>query len=70
MFLLLNLFGVELSFKVSVPSPLRCAPVLAVYWVSAIPTVDFERWALNIGVGDDGKAVELAEGGGLGSRSD
>jgi len=38
--------------------------ILAVYWVSAIPSIDFDRWALNIGVGADGAKVELPEGGG------
>ena len=34
------------------------------FWVSAIPSIDFDRWALNIGVGADGAKVELPEGGG------
>ena len=38
--------------------------MLVVFWVSAIPYVDFTRWALNIGVGPDGKMVELPDGGG------
>jgi ethanolamine permease len=38
--------------------------VLALYWVSAIPHFDLDRWALNIGVGPDGSKVELPEGGG------
>ncbi len=63
-FLFLNLRGVELSFKVSVIVTLGALAILAIYWVSAIPHFDFGRWALNIGVGEDGSAVELAEGGG------
>jgi len=63
-FLLLNLLGVELSFRVSVAVTVAALAILAVFWVSALPSIDFERWALNIGVGTDGKAVELAEGGG------
>jgi ethanolamine permease len=63
-FLLLNLRGVELSFKVSVLVTLGALAVLAIFWVSAIPHFDFDRWALNIGVGPDGKAVELPEGNG------
>jgi ethanolamine permease len=63
-FLVLNLLGVELSFRVSVLVTLAALLILAVFWVSAIPAIDFDRWALNIGVGEDGKAVELAEGGG------
>ncbi len=63
-FLLLNLYGVELSFRVSVFVTLGALLILAIYWVSAIPAIDFHHWALNIGVGADGKAVEIAEGGG------
>jgi ethanolamine permease len=63
-FLVLNLVGVELSFRVSVFVTVAALLILAVFWVSALPAVDFERWALNIGVGADGAKVELAEGGG------
>ena len=63
-FLLLNLRGVELSFKVSVIVTLGALAVLAIYWISAIPHFDLDRWALNIGVGPDGSKVELPEGGG------
>ncbi|HEV7717283.1 MAG TPA: amino acid permease [Steroidobacteraceae bacterium] len=63
-FLFLNLRGVELSFRVSVIVTLGALAVLAVYWVSAIPHIDINRWALNIGVGPDGSKVELPEGGG------
>ena len=31
--------------------------ILAVFWVSAIPAVDFNHWALNVGVG---RAAERA----------
>lgn len=62
----LNLLGVELSFKVSVLVTLLALGVLAVFWASALLSgdVDISRWALNIGVGDDGKTIELPEGGG------
>jgi len=63
-FLFLNLRGVELSFRVSVLVTLGALAVLAVYWVSAIPHFDLNRWALNIGVGPDGTKVELPAGGG------
>ena len=63
-FLLLNLRGVELSFRVSVIVTLGALAVLSVYWASAIPHFDFGHWALNIGIGADGKAVELPQGGG------
>jgi ethanolamine permease len=63
-FLLLNLRGVELSFRVSVLVTLGALAVLAIYWVSALPHFDLDRWALNVGVGPDGAKVELPEGGG------
>lgn len=63
-FLLLNLLGVELSFRVSVIVTVAALLILAVFWISAIPQVDFERWALNVGVGADGAKVELENGGG------
>ena len=49
LFLLLNLRGVELSFRVSVVVTLGALAVLAIYWVSAIPHFDLHRWALNNG---------------------
>ncbi len=63
-FLSLNIFGLELSFKVTLVVTLISLAVLVFFWVSAIPSMDFSRWALNIGVGPDGAAVELPEGGG------
>jgi ethanolamine permease len=64
-FLALNLWGVELSFRVSVLVTVAALLILAVFWVSAMPSMDFDRWALNIGVDPaTGTAVELAEGGG------
>lgn len=61
---LLNYWGVELSFKVSVVVTLLALAVLGFFFVSALPHVDFSRWALNIDVGADGKIVELPNGGG------
>ena len=63
-FLLLNLRGVELSFRVSVTVTLGALAVLVVYWVSAIPHFDLSRWALNITTAPDGTIAELPEGGG------
>src|SRR6185503_1896965 len=53
-FLALNLWGVELSFRVSVIVTLGALAILAIYWVSAIPSIDFNHWALNIDAGPDG----------------
>ena len=63
-FLALNVFGLELSFKVTLIVTVLSLAVLVFFWISAIPSMDFSRWALNIGVGPDGAAVELPEGGG------
>ncbi|HKP60650.1 MAG TPA: amino acid permease [Polyangiales bacterium] len=64
LFALLNYWGVELSFRVSVVVTISALLVLLIFIVSALPHVDFTRWALNIGVGPDGKALELPNGGG------
>jgi len=63
-FIGLNIIGVELSFRITLVVTLLALGCLVVFWISALPNIDFSRWALNIGVGPDGKAVELAEGGG------
>lgn len=60
----LNVVGVELSFKVTLVVTLAALACLVAFWVSAIPVMDFSRWALNIGVSADGAAVELPNGGG------
>ena len=59
-FLFLNIFGVELSFRVTLIITLLSLAILIVFWLSAIPHFDFNRWALNIG--PDGK--ELPNGNG------
>ena len=63
-FLALNIYGVALSYKVTLVVTLISLAVLVVFWISAFTHMDFNRWALNIAAGPDGKAVELPEGGG------
>jgi ethanolamine permease len=63
-FLALNVFGLELSFKVTMIVTVLSLTVLAFFYVSAIGAIDFNRWALNIGAGPDGAAVELPDGNG------
>lgn len=63
-FVALNLWGVELSFKVSLIVTLAALAILVVFWVSAIPNIEFSKFALNIGVGADGAATELPDGKG------
>ena len=62
----LNARGVELSFKVTVTVTLIAIAILVFFLLSAVFSghFDFSRWAMNVGVGADGKAVELAQGGG------
>jgi ethanolamine permease len=64
LFLLLNLRGVELSFRVSVIVTLGALTVLAIFWLSAIPHFDLGRWALNITPAADGTPAQLALGNG------
>jgi ethanolamine permease len=64
LFVLLNFWGVELSFRVSVVVTLLALAVLIVFFISALPHADFTRWALNVGRGADGAIVELPNGGG------
>lgn len=63
-FVVLNVRGVELSFKVTVVVTLGSLACLAVFWVSALPVAEFSRYALNIGSGPDGQPVELSRGNG------
>jgi ethanolamine permease len=63
-FLALNIYGVALSYKVTLVVTVISLAVLVVFWISAFTKMDFGRWALNIGAGPDGKAVELPEGNG------
>ncbi|MGQ0582658.1 MAG: amino acid permease [Reyranella sp.] len=63
-FIALNVWGVELSFKVTVVVTVAALACLALFWITALPVADFQRFALNIGAGPDGKPVELPNGGG------
>jgi ethanolamine permease len=61
----LNVRGVELSFTVTTVVTLLAIAVLVIFFVSAIPLIDFGKYALNIGVDPTtGAAVELPEGHG------
>lgn len=54
----LNIWGVALSFRVTVIVTLLALACLIVFWISALPYIDFVRFALNVGAG----GVELPEG--------
>ncbi len=47
-FVALNIFGVALSFRFSVFIALAALIVLAVFWIGAIPHVDFARYAFDV----------------------
>jgi ethanolamine permease len=59
-----NMFGVELSFRVTAFVTLLALACLAFFYIAALPSIDFTKNALNIGVGTDGAIAELKEGGG------
>jgi ethanolamine permease len=64
-FVFLNARGVELSFTITFMVTLLAITVLVVFFVGAIPFVDFGKYALNIGADPaTGAAVELPEGHG------
>jgi len=44
-FVAFNLWGVELSFRVSIWITIGALAVLAVFWIGAIPHFDLHRWA-------------------------
>ena len=56
----LNVIGVELSFRVTVVVTLLALACLVVFWFSALPHIDFARYAMNVAA--DGSA--LPEGNG------
>jgi ethanolamine permease len=61
----LNARGVELSFTITFMVTLLAITVLVVFFLGAVPFVDFGKYALNIGADPaTGAAVELPEGHG------
>jgi ethanolamine permease len=61
----LNVRGVELSFTVTAIVTLLAIAVLVIFFVSAIPLIDFGKYALNIGADPTtGAGIELPEGHG------
>jgi len=61
----LNARGVELSFSVTVIVTLLAIAILIIFFVSAIPLIDFGKYAMNIGADPaTGAAVEIPEGNG------
>ena len=50
----LNIYGVELSFRFTVIITIMALAILVVFWVSAIPHLDFERWAFDMPIAEGG----------------
>ena len=63
-FVTANARGVELSFMVTTMVTLMAIAVLITFFLSALPHIDFSRYALNIGVNEAGEAVQLEDGNG------
>jgi ethanolamine permease len=63
-FVAANLFGVELSFRVTVFVTLLALACLVFFYIAAIPNMDFGRWAMNVTAGPDGTLIEAPEGNG------
>jgi ethanolamine permease len=60
-FLLLNILGVALSFRVTMIVTLLSLAVLVVFWISAIPNMDFSKWALNIASEPQSATIAVSE---------
>ena len=65
LFTLLNIVGVELSFRFTVTLTVLALACLIIYWISSIGSVDFTKYALDIKAGVNGEAEHLEGGGGL-----
>ncbi|MCC7274696.1 MAG: amino acid permease [Alphaproteobacteria bacterium] len=63
-FVWLNVHGVAMTFRVTVAVTVAALACLVAFWLSALPSADFSRWALDIGAGPDGAPVRLQGGGG------
>lgn len=63
-FTILNIVGVEMSFRFTVILTLLALLCLAIFWVSAVGNIDFTKFALDIKAGINGKAEHLAGGNG------
>lgn len=62
--LALSFRGLEMSMRVLVITTVAAVATLIFFCISAIPSLDFAKYALNIGIGPDGKAIELPDGNG------
>ncbi len=60
----LNIWGVELSFRFTILITFVALAILLVFYIGALPHFDFNLYALNIGVDPEGAPVALEQGGG------
>ncbi len=59
-FLLLNILGVALSFRVTLIVTLLSLAILIVFWISALPNVDLNAWALNLAAAPQSASIPLS----------
>ncbi|MET0547362.1 MAG: amino acid permease [Caulobacterales bacterium] len=60
LFVILNVYGVALSFGVTLFVTFLALAVLAFFYIAALPHIDFATWALNIA--PDGSAIDGGHG--------
>jgi ethanolamine permease len=60
----LNIWGVELSFKFTVLITFVSMAILIFFFLAALSAFDYGKFALNMGIGPDGAVVELPDGNG------
>jgi ethanolamine permease len=60
----LNIWGVEVSFRFTILITFLALAILLVFFIGALPFFDLSKWALNIGVDAQGAPVALPDGGG------
>jgi len=63
-FTMMNIIGVELSFKFTVLVTILALSCLVIFWISSIGNVDFFKYALDIKVNSNGEAEHLPGGNG------
>lgn len=63
-FTILNILGVELSFRFTVVLTLLALLCLGIFWISSLGSIDFTKFALDIKQGTQGQVEHLPEGGG------
>jgi len=65
----LNVWAVELSFKFTVVITFIAMAILIFFFLAALSVFDFNKLALNIGIGADGAAVDCRRAADRSTRS-